>query len=123
VTEGDARACARGRGHKIGDRGRIPEEVQAAYNSRATLGTMLGHMRGHSDDFRLMLPAPGVPITSVIGMMTALWEGQTSRHGAQNPTRPETIAEARAAIHLAVVLVHWFSTGIVRRSTDAVASG
>lgn len=85
-------------------------------NTKATMGTMLGHMRSHSTDFCLMLPAPGVTIEAVIGMMAALWAGQTSRHASQNPTRPETVEEARAAVHLAVALVQWFGAGIVRRS-------
>jgi len=84
-------------------------------NTKATMGTMLGHMRSHPTDFLLMLPSPGVTIDAVITMMAALWAGQTSRHASQNPTRPETVEEARAAVHLAVTLVRWFSTGIVRR--------
>ena len=77
---------------------------------------MLGHMRSHPDDFCLMLPAPGVSVTAATAMMTALWEGQTSRHAGQTPTRRTVpTEEARAAVHLAVVLVQWFSTGVVRR--------
>lgn len=87
-----------------------------ANNTKATLGTMIGHMRSHPTDFLLMLPSPGVTIDAVIGMMAALWAGQTSRHAGQNPTRPETGEEARAAVHLAVALVQWFGAGIVRRS-------
>lgn len=47
--------------------------------------------------------------------MTVLWQGQTSRHGGQAPTRAETLDKARAAVQLAVGLVHWFSTSIVKR--------
>jgi hypothetical protein len=83
-------------------------------NTRATLGTMLGHLRSHPGQFCLDLPAPGISITPVIGMMTALWEGLTSRHGSQTPTRPETREEARAAVHLAVLLVQWFSSGMIQ---------
>lgn len=85
-------------------------------NTKATMGTMIGHMRSHPTDFLLMLPSPGVTIDAVIGMMAALWTGQTSRHASQNPTRPETVEEARAAVHLAVALVQWFGAGIVRGS-------
>lgn len=84
-------------------------------NTKATMGTMIGHMRKHPADFSLMLPAPGVTIDAVISMMAALWTGQTSRHAGQESTRPETVAEGRAAVHLAVTLVRWFSTGIVCR--------
>jgi hypothetical protein len=86
-------------------------------NTRATLGTMLGHMRSNPGQFCLALPAPGVSVAPVTGMMTALWEGQTSRHGSQTPTRPESRDEARAAVHLAVVLVQWFTSGIIQRTS------
>jgi hypothetical protein len=48
-------------------------------------------------------------------MMSLLWTGQSSRHGAETVTRPETAAEAEMAVHLAVTLVYWFSTGAVRQ--------
>jgi hypothetical protein len=86
-------------------------------NSKATLGTMLKEMRDDPGDYCAMIPAPGVAVDPVIGMMSVLWRGQTSRHGGQTPTRSETPEEARAAVQLAVTLVHWFSTGIVKRAT------
>src|SRR5260370_38831709 len=73
--------------------------------SGARLGTLLRLLLSHPEQFCLILPPPGTGITHVIGMMKALWEGQTSRHGRQHPTRPETMEEARAAVHLAVTLV------------------
>jgi hypothetical protein len=85
-------------------------------NTKATLGTMIGHMRSRPSEFCLMLPAPGVAIEPVINMMAILWTGQTSRHAGQNPTRKETVDEARGAVHLTVTLVQWFSSGTVRRS-------
>ncbi|MET7792027.1 hypothetical protein ABZ745_34690 [Streptomyces sp. NPDC013082] len=42
--------------------------------------------------------------------MRALWEGQTSRHGARSGTVPETLEAARASVHLAATLVQWFVT-------------
>ena len=92
-------------------------------NSKATLGTMLGHMRSYPNHFCPLLPAPGIAPSAVIGMMTALWEGQTSRHGGQQPTRPETSQEAYAAAHLAVVLVQWFRSGTVRRTREGQNGG
>ncbi|WP_226652833.1 hypothetical protein [Streptomyces hydrogenans] len=50
-------------------------------------------------------------------MMRALWEGQTSRHGGQTPTPPETLEAARAGVHLAATLVQWFVSGAVVRTT------
>jgi hypothetical protein len=84
-------------------------------NYLATLGTMYRSMQANSSRYCLNLPAPGVPATPVIDMMALLWHGQTSRHAGQFPTRKETVDEARAAVHLAVVLVQWFSCGTVRR--------
>lgn len=92
-------------------------------NSKAILGTMLGHMRSHPNGFCPLLPAPGIAPSAVIGMMTALWEGQTSRHGGQQPTRPEASQEAYAAVHLAVVLVQWFRSGTVRRTREGHNGG
>jgi len=83
-------------------------------NARATLGTMIRQMRDHPGDYCLLLPAPGIEVTAVIAMMTVMWQGQTSRHGGQMPTRAETTSEARAAVQLAVALVHWFTSGTVR---------
>src|ERR1035438_5907408 len=41
-------------------------------NSKATLGTMLGHMRSYPNHFCPLLPAPGIAPSAVVGMMTAL---------------------------------------------------
>jgi hypothetical protein len=39
--------------------------------------------------------------------MRSLWQGQTSRHGGQTATVPETLEAARAGAHLAALLVQW----------------
>jgi hypothetical protein len=85
-------------------------------NSKATLGTMLGQLRSHRQQYLLAIPGPSGTggITPLIEMMTLLWEGQTSRHGSQAAIRMETREEAEMAVHLAVVLVHWFTTGAVQ---------
>ncbi|WUA38917.1 hypothetical protein OG571_46750 (plasmid) [Streptomyces sp. NBC_01369] len=48
--------------------------------------------------------------------MRALWEGQTSHHGGQAPTVPETLEAARAGVHLAASLVQWLVSGAVVRT-------
>ena len=50
-----------------------------------------------------------------MAMIGLLWTGQTSRHGGQAPTRPQTFEEAQMAVHPAVTLVPWFVTGTVSR--------
>lgn len=47
-------------------------------------------------------------------MMDALWTGQVGRHGMPNqPAQTQAPEEAEAAVHLAAMLVHWFTTGVV----------
>ncbi|WUN84589.1 WD40 domain-containing protein (plasmid) [Streptomyces erythrochromogenes] len=88
-------------------------------NDKATLGTMLGEIRNARHKFATALFVPaggGAPIAPTEAMMRALWEGQTSRHGAQSQTVPETLEAARAGVHLAATLVQWFVSGAVVRT-------
>ncbi|MYV48403.1 hypothetical protein GT031_23235 [Streptomyces sp. SID2888] len=86
-------------------------------NAKATLGTMLGEIRNARHKFTAAVPTPvgGDPIAPAEAMMRALWDGQTSRHGAQTATVPETLEAARAGVHLAAALVQWFVSGAVVR--------
>jgi hypothetical protein len=86
-------------------------------NAGATMGTMLGQLRSNLTKYALAIPgrSGAGDITPLIAMMELLWTGQTSRHGSQNPSRPETLDEATMAVHLAITLVHWFATGGIRR--------
>jgi hypothetical protein len=86
-------------------------------NPKATLGTMIGILKGAPHKYQLALPGPGGSGGSDVltKMMELIWTGQTSRHGAQTVARKETQEEAAMAVHLAVTLVHWFTTGAVQR--------
>ncbi|MEU0032078.1 hypothetical protein [Streptomyces sp. NPDC006335] len=88
-------------------------------NNKATLGSMLGELRTARHKFgTALVTAPGKdPVLPVEEMMRALWEGQTSRHGAQTATVPETLDAARAATHIAATLVQLFVSGAVTRSS------
>lgn len=87
-------------------------------HKRATLGTMLGEIGNARSKFSTAIVAApsGDPIAVVEAMMRALWDGQTSRHGKQTPTSPETVEAARAGVHLAATLVQWFVSGTVTRN-------
>ncbi|WP_202461358.1 hypothetical protein [Streptomyces sp. SID8374] len=87
-------------------------------HGRATLGTMLGEVGNARAKFTTAISTPpsGDPIAPMEAMMRALWDGQTSRHGKQTPTVPETLEAARAGVHLAAALVQWFSSGAVVRT-------
>lgn len=80
---------------------------------------MLGQLRATPDRWVLAIRGPGGAgsITPLIAMIELLWTGQTSRHGGQAPTRPETFEEAQMAVHLAVTLAQWFIGGAVSRRT------
>ena len=84
----------------------------------ATLGSIIGQLRSHPRQYALAIPGPSgtADITPLIEMLDLLWKGQTARHGGQTPTRMETREEAEMAVTLAVTLVHWFTTGAVRRN-------
>ncbi|MFI9206299.1 hypothetical protein [Streptomyces sp. NPDC053048] len=86
-------------------------------HAKATLGTMLGEIKNARHKFSTVIPSPaGDSIAPAEAMMRALWEGQTSRHGAQTATVSETLEVARAGVHLAAVLVQWFVSGAVVRT-------
>ncbi|WP_432983318.1 hypothetical protein [Dactylosporangium sp. CA-233914] len=89
-------------------------------NGNATLGTVRTHLRDAPTKWELVLPGkdgnPG-SVTPMVEMLTALWEGQRSRHAGTATSRPQTQAEAEAAVHLAGTLVQWLATGVLRRRT------
>jgi hypothetical protein len=68
---------------------------------------------GHQ--FSLAISAGNGDVGVVVSMMELLWAGQPSRHGGKQPTRPETLQDARMAVHLAVTLVAWLTSGAVGR--------
>ncbi|WP_237302798.1 hypothetical protein [Streptomyces sp. S063] len=87
-------------------------------HGRATLGTMLGEIKNARAKFTTAISTSpnGDPIAPMEAMMRALWDGQTSRHGKQTGTVPETLEAARAGVHLAAALVQWFTSGAVVRT-------
>lgn len=84
-------------------------------NTKATLGTMIGVVRNSPSAFQFAVQGPNSNGTTLLALLQLLWQGQTSRHGGQQPTRNETQAEAEVAVHLAATLVQWFSSGAVTR--------
>ena len=49
----------------------------------------------------------------LVEMLERLWRGNVCRHGGR-VYRDQTLAEARAAVQLAVTCVQWLSTGVLR---------
>lgn len=81
-------------------------------NAKATLGTMIRDVKAKPSKWTFAISAQGDDgVLAVLRMMAALWDGQTSRHGGNAPTQPETPESARAAVHLAATLVQFFIGG------------
>jgi hypothetical protein len=94
-------------------------EERKAEKGVATLGTAYKDLETNSaHKWELLLPQKdGTPQggSTVVAMMRTLWDAQRSRHGGGSNSRRMTQAEAEAAVHLTVVLVHWLSTGVLRK--------
>ncbi|MFJ3630380.1 hypothetical protein ACIPQ3_30250 [Streptomyces albidoflavus] len=87
-------------------------------NAKATLGTMLGELKNARHKFTVTIDSPDDDAVLLAeAMMRTLWTGQTSRHGSQTGTVPETLEAARAGVHLAATLVQWFISGAVNRTS------
>lgn len=88
-------------------------------NPKATLGTVLSAMRD----------APGKLITvfkeqtgsgTAVAMMNLLWRAQHDRHGDADESVPLHVSEeeARAAVHLAILIVTWWHQGTLRSTVE-----
>lgn len=92
-----------------------PDEDQQG--RKATLGTMLPYLRQHQEEFSLVIAGRDHQrhMGRLIGCLELLWYGETDRHGSREPTRAVSLDEASMAVHLAVMLVQWFTSDAVRR--------
>lgn len=104
-------AAAYGDGVKAVESAAIP--VISPTNKGATLGTMIADLKNKPAKWQFALSDKNGAhdIEPVIALMERLWQGQV-RHGA-NPTPKVTAEEGEAALHAAVTLVHWFTSGAV----------
>ncbi|WP_206784210.1 hypothetical protein [Amycolatopsis sp. MtRt-6] len=60
---------------------------------------------------------PGTGSADVVSaMLDRLLTGETGRHTSADHNRDSTQAESEAAVHLAVILVQWFTSGAVHRA-------
>jgi hypothetical protein len=87
-------------------------------NDRATLGTVIRDLRSQNGQWELSIgdTATGqtATIDAVINMLNLLWKGQ-SRHAGSPNSRPQTQAEAEAAVHMSAALTQWLTSGVLRR--------
>ncbi len=79
-------------------------------HATATLGTILGEMRTNQARWTFVLG----DIDLIIAMATRLWTSHI-RHGTDVRT-DHSLAEADAALHLAIPLVRFFAGGLISRA-------
>lgn len=85
---------------------------------KATLGLMIKALRDKPAKWSVEFnPPTGVDaVETLASMMELLWKSQFDRHGTDDESVPLAVSqsEAEGAVHLAAMLVHWFSHGVVR---------
>ncbi|MFK0250422.1 hypothetical protein ACIQUM_37470 [Amycolatopsis azurea] len=90
---------------------------------KATLETVITHLRRDAAAWDTTLTGadslPGGP-EPVWQLMTRLWTGQVSRYGGCKNAFDQDQDEAEAAVHAAILLVHWLSTGTLKRRSSPV---
>lgn len=87
-------------------------------DNEPTLGKVKSYLESASAKYELAIAdrsAQPAPIDTAVKMVGLLWHGQRERHAGGPTTAAITQEAAEMALHLAVVLVQWFSTGTVRR--------
>ncbi|MER5833366.1 hypothetical protein ABT116_21540 [Streptomyces sp. NPDC002130] len=82
----------------------------------------LGKVRAHLDQGRhkyemVIADKTGAPadIDAVVAMISLLWYGQRDRHEGGPTSAPVTLEAAETAVHTAAILVHWISSGSIRK--------
>lgn len=93
-------------------------EKKRAASGTATLGTVLGELGNSKHLWELVLrdkDGNHRDITALTVMMETLWQAQTSRHGGGPKSGRQDPAEAEAGLHLAVLIVQWLTSGVLRR--------
>jgi hypothetical protein len=86
----------------------------------ATLGRVIGTIKGQRHLWHVSLTHrddPQQPVAALLAMMESLWRSQHDRHVNLDPAAPLHVSqeEAETALHLAVTLVQWFTSGRVTR--------
>lgn len=87
-------------------------------NPRPTLGLVRIHLDEARNKYEMVVAdqtGASAGIEAVIEMVGLLFHGQRDRHEGGPSTAPVTQEAAVTAVHTAAILVHWMSTGSIRR--------
>lgn len=89
----------------------------------ATLGKVIGSLRQGVHKWQLSLThqtdAQG-PVETLVKNLELLWQGQYDRHVTESAPLRVSQEEAETALHLAVTLVQWFTSGSVSRKPGTI---
>lgn len=89
-------------------------------NNKATLGTLINDIKVQMQSGKLVSSFNDnkslETVNTVVTLMERLWQSQTDRHATGNYAKPSHI-EAEAAVHIALTLSHFFSSGLIIRET------
>ena len=86
-------------------------------NAKANLGSVIGQLNNdpHVWDFRLVhYPSRETALPALVQMLKIIWI-DPNRHAGQPASRPATQEEAENIVSLAVTLVSWARTGVLKR--------
>jgi hypothetical protein len=83
-----------------------------------TLGKGIIAMRNKPDKWTVAIdhPEDDNSLSTIIAMAETVWRRQHNRHGSDDHDLDVTMEAAEVALHLALTLVHVFSSGRVRRA-------
>ncbi|MET7335957.1 hypothetical protein [Nonomuraea sp. NPDC005650] len=83
----------------------------------ATLGKAIAHIKSTAAKWSIAIDQAGTPAPAdaLLAMLGLVWHGQSDRHAGPN-TAPVTLESAQTALHAAVTLVQWFTSGAVKKS-------
>ena len=89
-------------------------------NNKATLGTLIKDIKVQMQSGKLVSAFNDnqsiETVNTVATLMERLWQSQTDRHATGNYVKPSQI-EAEAAVHIALTLCHFFSSGLIVRKS------
>ncbi|MGW0486187.1 hypothetical protein [Nonomuraea sp. NPDC003214] len=82
-----------------------------------TLGKAITHIEQTAARWTLAVDQNGqaAPVDALLAMLKLVWHGQSDRHAGPN-TSPVTLESAQTALHAAVTIVQWFTSGAVKKA-------
>jgi hypothetical protein len=87
-------------------------------NPEPTLGKVRSHLEQGRHKYEMVIAdKTGAPagIDAVVTMISLLWHGQRDRHEGGPTSAPVTQEAGETAVHTAAILVHWISSGSIRK--------